>query len=394
MQTFKSLIVFASVISSVVAGDVASINAPLTKEQIAFRDQQAPILIQPNFEAGVDNLQFFDFAETTKFTFNPDNIDAARAKLTTTSVGGVDWDYIEYGGAISLNFLFFRPLNSGDGRGVFSGELDRRADTESGILLFKQPKVGPSSVVGFPKSPSHAFSNAHGAAIAAACSADDAKCMVPDFSKGVSLSSELSKQAKGSSKGRVFEVLDGRVAFVADHHSHATVVVTDHAQLVKDINMKSTVVYYPEGADIAETKKVYSGATFVAYKFRDKELSEIILANAATIVSTKYLMQPTDAVESWTGAKVQLKPGVGSSLRYADGSDTGANGPWGWGMISIVGDDGKARTPKSYNEKKVYRPHFPALHAIMSRSMINYFTEDEIKSGALKPVRNGWMVAK
>jgi len=377
--------------------DLQPINGELTAEQKAFVSAHAPILIQPEFENKTDNLLPFDFAEASKgkdsddASFNMANVEAARMNLRVHTRAVVDWDYVEIGGAISLNFMFFRPISWNPnpfGR-------DRRADTECAVLILKKEKVGPSSVVGFPSQVTAMITNAHGVPLAAACSGEMQRCLIPDFSGDMPMLCGLTKcilnQAKGGEDGRSLDTIDRRTLIISEHHSHALSPVTSVDKVLEDINLKDAVVYYPEGADVAELKKRFAGATLKSYRLRDRELSSILIAHKDQILAPGE-MNPQETVTSWAGKNVKLLSGIGTELRTVekDGNviSTGANGYWGWGVVETV-KDGQRVIPKHFKDGP--RPHTVALHILTDRVLFGFFDETEIKDGALKPVRNNWM---
>ena len=351
---------FAPGISSNVMFAQASIQAPLSKEQIEFVNQRAPILIQPEFENQTDNLSPFDYdvfmnkAEagsqpsiSTKDNFN----DAARKAITfeidrasgtakTNAPAVVDWDFIEVGGAVSLNFLFHRPLSWG-----FMS--DRRVDSEGAILAFKKKEVG----TGLDFVQMIGWTNAHGVPLYGACSAESAKCLGPIFSVSPSLEKFINTQ--GKSNGRVVARIggrdgqvDGRALIVSEHHTHALAFVTDIETLKKDIDLKKAVIYYPAGAtELPELQNRFSGAIFVPYALRSEEFSSIIRRNIKEVAANKT--QPilitdsgeTDpkkpsAVNSFWGHEIQ-QMGIPSEFVDAEGKASGANPPSSWGVTAV-----------------------------------------------------------
>ena len=190
-------------------------------------------------------------------------------------------------------------------------------------------------------------------------------------------------------------MIDGRTAFVSEHYKHAMVPLTNSQQLLKDIDVKNAVIYFPEGADVAELRKIFSGATFVSYSLRSEELSSILIPNKVNIVNTKGpMMNSVGNVTTFMNTPARLVSALGTEFRNDDGSASGANGYWGWAPAPVqTKKDGSRHTPKDRKDGAdgQDRPHSPALHIILGKALYQYFSPEEINEGALKPVRNGFM---
>jgi len=402
-----TLTLLAVSLSASTAFSEPSIRAPLTKDQIEFTNQKAPILIQPDFENTIDNLTGFDYDTrlsakdgkpmgemTTQDNFS----GVARKMLTIKSEALVDWDFIEIGGAISLNFLFHRPYS------VIAWGTDRLVDSESAVLAYKKRNIGQNldvfEMIG--------WTNAHGAGLFGACPADFTKCLGPNFSAKLGLQKYMVNQANGNGReiarigGRDGQT-DGRAMIVSEQGTHALVLVTDVDLLLKDINIEKAVIYYPEGAaELADLKNKFAGALeYVPYKLRDKEFSTVIRENIAAHLAKKakpilvtkagdYTLKSQSPVEAYSKTKIQMM-GIPSNFVNADLKSSGANPYPSWGPSSHVDTKGKRGTPSSHEDKNFPRINCPNLGSILVHCTTGFFTPEEIERGADKFIRNNWM---
>jgi len=404
------------VLATSAAYSQGSIQAPLSPEQMEFVNQRAPILIQPDFENQTDNLIAFDYdtqmsaADGKSFGSigTKDNFDDRARKAITFEIAQdkgaavsnvramVDWDFIEVGGAVSLNFLFHRPLSKG-------GWSDRRIDSESAVLAFKKKSIGQNldfvQMIG--------WTNAHGAPLFGACDANTAKCLGPNFVNNVSVEDFISEQASGNGRvikrigGREGQV-DGRALIVSEHYTHALSFVTDIDALKKAIDLKGTVIYYPKGAEeIDELRKIFNGAIFVSYELRNKEFSSIIKDNIAKVAQGKadpiLITQGGEtnpkapkAVKSFWKHDVQIM-GIPSEFVGSNGKASGANPYSAWGVTTLVDKQGKRGTPKEFKDSNFTRINCPQLGSILVNCTTDFFSAEEIEQGADLFIRNNFM---
>jgi hypothetical protein len=421
---FVTYSVAALALSTSAAFSQVSVQAPLSKEQQEFVKEKAPILIQPSFENQTDNLVPFDYDVTMKssegvaiggeattqdnfndkareaITFSIMTDKATSERLALSNVPAiVDWDFIEVGGAVSLNFLFHRPMNKW-GWGMMS---DRRVDSESAVLAFKKKDIGPSldfiQMIG--------WTNAHGVPLYGACSAESAKCLGPDFADTADLEGFVEEQASG--KGRVIAriggregQLDGRAMILSEHHTHALSFVTDVEALREEINLKKTVIYYPEGAEeLTELRKTFDGAIFVSYTLRDREFSSIIRENIAQVKANKAKPilitksgetspKSPKAVKSFWNHDVQMM-GIPSEFVGADGKASGANPYSSWGITSVMTKEGKPGAPQNHKDANFERINCPQLGSILTNCFYGFFNQEELDKGAALFIRNNFM---
>jgi len=345
--------------------------------------QNLPILIAVDFVNQVDNLIAFDLGRRMKDengkpigSYDPGKNARAYLQLKKDSLGELDLDLIEIGGAISLNFLFTRPQNLPTPRGI---------DAESAAIVFQKNIIGPTIDFGFGVQNFVAVSNAHGSALSAASDETKFASLTPQdwvtqkFGY-LRLQNFIQSQALGATpRGRIVELLDNRVVFVSESGSHATSPVTNIDQLLKDIDISKAVVYVAAGSERAELDQRLRGALIVPYRIRNIELSSVILPNKAKILAGERFMGPTDIYEGWyPNQKVQLVLNVPTEFRNSLGEASGANGYWGWGIPS--------RSPVAPTSG-----HLVALHLVCSEGLPGFFSPEQIDAGAFKYIRNSWM---
>lgn len=384
-----------SVLSSfLLLSEHPAINRSLQKEEWEFVRANLPILIVPAFANRRDNLIAFDLGRRMTDengnplgTFDPGQNAKAYLQLKETSPGEIDFDLVEIGGALSLNVLLARPQNFPTPRGI---------DAESGIIVFEKEKIGPTAENGFKIKNFVALGNAHGAAMAAAGNAEKISALPPAHWASqkygfLSLENFIQTQAMGTHpRGRIADLLDGRVVFVSEPRTHALTPVSSIDQLLRDIDITKAVVYVLNGASQTDTQNRLKGATILPYRIRDEELSSVLIPRHSEIVAGNSLIAPPTVMEGWyPDQKVQLVSDIPTEFRNSLGQASGANGYWGWAITECV-KDGERYEPENFKDAP-RRAHAVSLGHLVSEGLFGFFSAEQIAAGALKPIRNSWM---
>ncbi len=393
-----------------------AIDAPLRQDEWEHLKKTAPILIQVDFENTTDNLTFFDYdtkiidPKTKKpigeFTTADNFDDRARKLLTVDTEAGVDWMYNEDGGAVITYFLFHRPLSKNPN----PVGTDRRIDAESAMILQKKRKIEPTAIAGFDFTSTIGISIAHGAPIYTACSDDSVNCIGPNFvgtdglKRWTGLEDYMVNQTKANN--RQFEILDGRMVLVSEHYTHSLVWLTDSIQLLQDAKAKKMMIYYPEGADIQETLKIFQGAQFRPYKLRDKELTELAKTRGSEFTIAGNIEPKRVTRNSFYGKKVGLVSNLFGEFLGPNNTDSDANFFLSQGITPLVDSKGNAHTPTSFKDtppvynkdgsvkmkdkkevQKEERISMAHSHLVTTRCLKSFYTEEEIERGAALPIR-------